>query len=59
MAVGSVEKDVKGQIHHAFVVCHARVWIGTPTVQFVSCDNVAVQFLGQIQQLHNEKGLTC
>jgi hypothetical protein len=33
MAVGSVEKDVGGQRHHAFMVCRARVWIGTPTVQ--------------------------
>ena len=33
MAVGSVEKDVGGKRHHAFMVCRARVWIGTPTVQ--------------------------
>jgi len=29
-AVGSVEKDVGGQRHHAFMVCHVRVWTGTP-----------------------------
>ena len=34
MAVGSVKKDVGSQRHHAFMVCYARVWIGTPTVQF-------------------------
>jgi hypothetical protein len=39
MAVGSVEKDIGGQIHHAFMVCHARMWIGTPTVQLVLCGN--------------------
>ena len=32
------------QRHHAFMLCHARVWIGTPTVQLVSCSNAAVQF---------------
>jgi len=33
MAVGSVEKNVGGQRHHAFfMVRHSRVWIlGTPT----------------------------
>jgi hypothetical protein len=44
MAVGSVEKDVGSQRHNAFMVCHARVWIGTPTVQLVSRGNAAVQF---------------
>ena len=45
MTVGSVEKDVGSQRHHAFMVCHARVvWIGTPTVQLVSHGNVAAQF---------------
>ena len=34
MAVGSVRKDVGGQTHHAFMVCHARVWIETSTVQY-------------------------
>ena len=29
---------------HAFMVCHARVWIGTPTVQLVPRGNAAVQF---------------
>jgi len=42
MAVGIVEKDVGGQNHHAFMVCHARVWIETPTVQLVSRDNMAL-----------------
>jgi len=42
MAVGSVEKDVGGQRHHAFMVCHARVWFGTPTVQLVLRGNAAV-----------------
>ena len=36
MAVGSVEKDIGGQRHHARMVCHAQVWIGTPTVQLAS-----------------------
>jgi hypothetical protein len=45
MAVGSVEKDVGSQTHHAFMVCHMYVWIGTPTVQLISRGNVAVQFL--------------
>ena len=53
MAVDSVEKDIGGQIHHAFMVCHARVWIETSTVQLVSRSNAAVQFFGLIQQLHN------
>jgi hypothetical protein len=53
MAVGSVRKDVGGQTHHAFMVCHARVWIETSTVQLVSRSNAAVQFFGLIQQLHN------
>ena len=45
MAVGSVEKDVGGQRHHVFMVCgHARVWIGTRTVQSVLRGNAAVQF---------------
>jgi hypothetical protein len=44
MVVGSVEKDVGSQGHHAFMVCHARMWIGTPTVQLVSRGNAAVQF---------------
>jgi hypothetical protein len=44
MAVGSVEKDVGGQRHHTFMVCHAKVWIGTPIVQLVSRGNAAVQF---------------
>jgi len=39
----SVEKDVGSQRHHAFMVCHARVWIRTPTVQLVSRGNAAVQ----------------
>jgi hypothetical protein len=43
-----------GQRHHAFMVCHARVWIGTPTVQLVLRGNAAVQFSEEIQQLHNE-----
>jgi len=43
-AVGSVEKDVGVQRHHAFMVCHARVWIGTPTVQLASRGDAAVQF---------------
>jgi hypothetical protein len=43
MAVGSVKKDVGGQRHHAFMVCHARVWIGTPAVQLVSRGNAALQ----------------
>jgi hypothetical protein len=34
-AVGSVNTDVGGQRHPAFMVCHAQVWIGTPTVQLV------------------------
>ena len=42
MAVGSVEEDVGDQKHHAFMVCHARVWIGAPTVQLVSHANAAV-----------------
>ena len=41
MAVGSVEKDVGSQTHHAFMVCHMYVWIGTPTVQLVSRGNAA------------------
>jgi hypothetical protein len=41
-AVGSVEKDVGGQRRHAFMVCHVRVWIGTPTVQLVSRGNAAL-----------------
>ena len=45
MAVGSVEKDVRSQRHRAFMVCHARVWIGTPTVQLVLHGNAAVQDL--------------
>ena len=45
MAVGSAEKDVGSQRHHAFMVCHMYVWIGTPTVQLISRGNVAVQFL--------------
>ena len=45
MAVGSVEKDVGGQRHHAYVVCHVRVWTGTPTVQLVLRGNAAIQFL--------------
>ena len=45
LAVGSVEKDVGGQRHQAFMVCHARVWIGTPTVQLVLHGNAAVQDL--------------
>jgi hypothetical protein len=57
MAVGSKEKDVGG--HHAFMVCHARVWIVTLTAQLVSRGNAAVQFFDYIQQLHKEKGLTC
>ena len=44
MAVGSVRKDVGGRRHHAFMVCHAQVWIGTSTVQLVSSSNAAVQF---------------
>jgi hypothetical protein len=45
MAVGSVEKDVGGQRHHVFMVCgHARVWIGTRTVQSVLRGNAAVKF---------------
>jgi hypothetical protein len=44
MAVGSVEKDVGSQRYHTFMVCHARVWIGTPTVQSVLRGNAAVQF---------------
>jgi len=46
MAVDSVEKDIGGQRHHAFMVCHARVWIGIiiPTVQLVSRSNAAVHF---------------
>jgi hypothetical protein len=45
MAVGSVEKDVWGHKHHAFMVCHVQVWIGTPTFQFVlRGKNAAVQF---------------
>ena len=36
MAVGSVEKDVGSQRHHASMVYHARVWIGTLTIQLVS-----------------------
>ena len=43
MAVGSVKKDVGSQRHHAFMVCHARVWIGTPAVQLVSRGNAALQ----------------
>jgi hypothetical protein len=43
MAVGREENDVGVQIHHAFMVCHARVWIGTPTVQLVLRGNAAVQ----------------
>ena len=45
MAAGSVEKDVGGQRHHAFMVCHVRVWTGAPTVQLVLRGNAAVQFL--------------
>jgi len=41
----SSSKDVGSQRHCAFMVCHARVWIGTPTTQLVSCGNAAVQFL--------------
>ena len=60
MAVGSVEKDVESQRHHTFMVCYARVWIGTPTVRLVLRGNAAVQFFDSIQQLlHNERGLTC
>jgi len=44
MAVGTVEKDGGGQRHHAFMVCHARVWIRTPTVQLVSHGIAAIQF---------------
>jgi hypothetical protein len=32
--------SLRTQRHHAFMVCHARVWIGTP---IVSCGNAAVQ----------------
>ena len=39
-----VERDVGGQRHHAFMVRHARVSIGTPTVYLVSRGNAAVQF---------------
>ena len=49
MAVGSVEKDVGGQWHNAFMVCHAEVWIETPTVQLVLRGNAAVQFSDQIR----------
>ena len=59
MAVGSVKKDVGSQRHHAFMVCNVRVWIGTPTVQLIPRGNAAVQYFDQIQQQHNEKGLTC
>jgi hypothetical protein len=59
MDVGSVEKDVGSQRHHAFMVCHLYVWIGIPTVQLVSRGNAAVQFFDEIQQLHNEIGLPC
>jgi len=44
MAVGNAEKDVGSQRHHAFMVCHARMWIGTPTVQLFLRSNAAVQF---------------
>jgi len=57
MAVGSVEKVVGDQRHHG--VCHARVWIGIPTVRLVSRGNSAVKFFDLIHQLHNEEGLTC
>jgi hypothetical protein len=40
-------------------VCHARVWIGIPTVRLVSRGNSAVKFFDLIHQLHNEEGLTC
>ena len=46
MAVGSVKKDVGSQRHHAFMVCYARVWIGTLAVQLVSRGNAAVLFFG-------------
>ena len=45
LAVGSVEKDVGGQRHHAFVVCYARVWIGTPIIQLVSRGNAAASYI--------------
>jgi hypothetical protein len=41
------------------MVCRARVWIETSTIKLVSRGNAAVQFFGYIQQIHNEKGLTC
>jgi len=58
MAVGSVEKDVGSQRHHAFMVCHARVWIGTSTVQLVSRGNAAVlQFFDKSNSYTMEKVL--
>jgi hypothetical protein len=43
LAAGSNDKDVGGQRHYAFLVCHVRVWIGTPTIQLVLHGNAAVQ----------------
>jgi len=45
----------RSQRHHT--VCHARVFIGKPTVQLVSRGKAAVQFFDLIQQLHNENVL--